>query len=535
MMENQKIKTLIQFKSIFIKLFFFYSFFLINSAYSHEYWCIQDLRNPPCNGKRGRCTRNSDGSKGGFVAYSAHVEKTWNSFYRKNKPYIGQFAQICDRARVHDYSRVEDYGSVSENAQIFEQSKVYDQGEVSGNARLYGKSQVYGQARVYENAVLYENSKVYGNARVSGKAELHEEAQVFHEAWVQGTAQLRNDSRAFLSAVVSQGTYHTGDLPKDSYPLALSLIKKSESHLDNTMISRQFSMDYENHPELENWVYQAHQRAASTEKDPPSIRQKLLQSSLALKSEWTACEGIMTPSVTVKFILSMDRLEKRYPFAAPTAAIAFDQMVKTILQFNVTAKPNGNHIKEAAVRFLQSNLMNDTTEPQLSGLSPEQTLAVVWAAINDKSIFPDQSSFVDRIWGLIESLGCIQRTHNSQNEQGYIQWDWVQEQDRPSCVQGMYKRFLEDLHGHHPDVTLYCDLPATNANIAEAISMMHSYLFPSLDESIKIALIEEDESALVSYTSYLKERVQKAISTTTQEQLDQIITVDAVRYLNFNF
>ena len=67
-------------------LFVFSFIFLITvaPASAANDWCIEDEDSPPCRGLPGKCTRNSDGSVGGFVANTARVEKAWG----RNKPYI---------------------------------------------------------------------------------------------------------------------------------------------------------------------------------------------------------------------------------------------------------------------------------------------------------------------------------------------------------------------------------------------------------------------------------------------------------------
>lgn len=69
-------------------------------------WCIEDSLNPPCQGAAGRCTKNSDGSLGGFVAKTATVQSKRMLFSKVNVPYIGKFAQVCDYAEVSGNVRI---------------------------------------------------------------------------------------------------------------------------------------------------------------------------------------------------------------------------------------------------------------------------------------------------------------------------------------------------------------------------------------------------------------------------------------------
>src|SRR5690348_16547562 len=82
-----------------------------SSSYAARDWCIGGTNLPPCNGAPGKCTRNSDGSKGGFVADSAFVEKSW--FLGWNVPYIDRYAQVCETAHVFGAARILNYSQIS--------------------------------------------------------------------------------------------------------------------------------------------------------------------------------------------------------------------------------------------------------------------------------------------------------------------------------------------------------------------------------------------------------------------------------------
>ncbi len=119
--------------SLYINLF---SFLFIISTYAADVWCIEDRENPPCYGFPGRCTRNSDGSPGGFIADTATVESEMVSGLSHNRPHIGLEASVCDRAHVTDHAHVADHALIT------------------GDAWIYGDAQVFGNARVSGGDVI---------------------------------------------------------------------------------------------------------------------------------------------------------------------------------------------------------------------------------------------------------------------------------------------------------------------------------------------------------------------------------------------
>ncbi len=173
--------------SIFISLFLFLFSF---SIYADGNWCIQDPKNPPCNGAPGRCTRNFDGSEGGFVAETAYVELVMVGGLSRNRPHIGLHVSICDAAMITGNAKV------SGNARVHEEAQVY------GAAWVFGNSQVYGNARVFGDAQVYGAAEVSGDARVYG-----DEAQVYGDARVFGDAQILGDARISEHTVISTGNY----------------------------------------------------------------------------------------------------------------------------------------------------------------------------------------------------------------------------------------------------------------------------------------------------------------------------------------
>src|SRR6476620_5365800 len=78
-------------------------------AMIHETGCYPRDGSLPCGGAPGKCSINRDGTQGGFIAETAHVEKSPVNHFQgmyypfadfnpapKNIPYIGLFAQVCD-------------------------------------------------------------------------------------------------------------------------------------------------------------------------------------------------------------------------------------------------------------------------------------------------------------------------------------------------------------------------------------------------------------------------------------------------------
>ncbi len=186
-----------------LRSFFFTSvfrFLFITSTYAADDWCIQDPENLPCNGAPGRCTINSNGDPGGFVAHTATVNQTgW--IRSRNQPYIGLQASICDHAQVFENASIYRGAHVSGRAEVYGGAHVYGRAEVHGDARVYGSARVYGNAQVYGDAHVSEHAHVYGNARVYRDAQVFRNAQIsgnaqiFGNAWVYGTASISGDAK----------------------------------------------------------------------------------------------------------------------------------------------------------------------------------------------------------------------------------------------------------------------------------------------------------------------------------------------------
>ncbi len=138
-------------------------------------WCIRDPANPPCDGAPGKCTKNLDGTQGGFVADTATVQQKRKGLMRKsyNLPYIGINVQICENAQIYDHARIYGNAEVTRNAYVSGNAHVY------GNALVSGNAQISGNARVFENAHVSGNALVSGNAQISGNEIVHGVTQVY--------------------------------------------------------------------------------------------------------------------------------------------------------------------------------------------------------------------------------------------------------------------------------------------------------------------------------------------------------------------
>lgn len=150
---------------------------------------------------------NPDGSKGGWVAETATVEKGCS--IGDNARVFGK-AWVCDKARV--YGNAEVYG----NAQVYDNARVYGNAWVFGNARVYGKAQVYGKAWVYDKTRVYGKAWVCGNARVCENAWVYDKAWVYGNAWVYSKAQVYGNARVYGDARVC------GDARVKQTPLCVS-------------------------------------------------------------------------------------------------------------------------------------------------------------------------------------------------------------------------------------------------------------------------------------------------------------------------
>ncbi len=153
-----------------LRLFIYFGFFYfisISFSYPADDWCMTSFANSPCYGAPGKCTRNLDGSLGGFVADTASIEFLMLKGFSHNRPHIGLHASICDNARVYGDARVTGNGRVSGNAWVTGNSRVYENAWVSGNAWVFGNARVYGDTAVTGDTWVFGDSRVFGNDIIS--------------------------------------------------------------------------------------------------------------------------------------------------------------------------------------------------------------------------------------------------------------------------------------------------------------------------------------------------------------------------------
>lgn len=91
---------------------------------------------------------NPDGSEGGWVSDTAHVDPTC---------FIGRDACVYDEAQVLDFARIEDEAKICGNARI------------SGNAKVSSYAYVGGFAQVGEDAIVTGASMVANRVNIFGK------------------------------------------------------------------------------------------------------------------------------------------------------------------------------------------------------------------------------------------------------------------------------------------------------------------------------------------------------------------------------
>lgn len=124
---------------------------------------------------------NPDGSIGGWVADTAHVDDT---------------AHLAADARVYGNARVFGDGQVRDAAQVYDNARVGDGGVVSDRAHVYGNAhvtastvtgvaRVLGSAQISHGAVITDGAKVTGEAKVRG-GRVAGRVTVKDRAWVTG-------------------------------------------------------------------------------------------------------------------------------------------------------------------------------------------------------------------------------------------------------------------------------------------------------------------------------------------------------------
>ncbi len=107
---------------------------------------------------------NPDGTMGGFVSKTAHVEST---------AYIAVNAKVCGSAWIHANSKILDQAIVKENAWVREFSTIEGYAVVSGSSvawgtksapvKIGGQSKVYGAAKILSGTTVDGSAAVYGN------------------------------------------------------------------------------------------------------------------------------------------------------------------------------------------------------------------------------------------------------------------------------------------------------------------------------------------------------------------------------------
>lgn len=124
----------------------------------------------PCDQAIGRFVINADGSRGGFVADTARVERV--RFSRRVRPYIGPHARVCQEAQVLGDARVEEVSVVAGRATVSQQAVIRNSrifGTVSSTAQV-NDSVVDSESIVDLNARIdtseIRNSTVRGNSNI---------------------------------------------------------------------------------------------------------------------------------------------------------------------------------------------------------------------------------------------------------------------------------------------------------------------------------------------------------------------------------
>jgi len=138
-----------------------------HSSHRNKNWCYRNSNIRPCNGQKGRCIKNSDGSLGGFVSYKAFVaglsshgstiKKNW---WQKGGVYIGQYVYICDSS------------TISGNAKLLDYSKVMNNATVEKNVVLKDNVVVSSDATITDNMVLGKSLVVFDNVHVGGNGSI---------------------------------------------------------------------------------------------------------------------------------------------------------------------------------------------------------------------------------------------------------------------------------------------------------------------------------------------------------------------------
>lgn len=140
-------------------------------ALADEDWCYLDGLDPPCDGSPGRCTINSDGSYGGFVADTATVETTsFFGFFTRNIPYLGIHVQVCEEARVKEESTLKDFVQVRNRAEISGLAVLSERAMILDDAHIFGSAQVSGWAKVGGTSQIFGDTRIFGTSEIFGSS-----------------------------------------------------------------------------------------------------------------------------------------------------------------------------------------------------------------------------------------------------------------------------------------------------------------------------------------------------------------------------
>lgn len=191
-----------------------------------EKHCLAEFLTPPCDGAPGTCVFNSRSEKnGGFVAYSAHVEKNING---ETVPYIGIGTQVCGEALVLNNAKIQNSAVISENATIRDNATVSDTAHVKGDANVFGDAKVSGDSVIFGNAhvggfTVVAHGKVGGNAFYSRYARLLEPFTYVNEMPLVGRVLgamfiygVKERNFTLLDALIAQVGYNLPNVALDA-------------------------------------------------------------------------------------------------------------------------------------------------------------------------------------------------------------------------------------------------------------------------------------------------------------------------------
>jgi carbonic anhydrase/acetyltransferase-like protein (isoleucine patch superfamily) len=147
---------------------------------------------------------NPDGSLGGWVAETAHVDSTCYIGYNalvygcanvfKNSA-VYNFSKVCGNAWVLDNSGVFDRAVVSQNARISCGSRIYGSALIAGDVRVFNRAKVSQRISALENVVICDGAEVNGDAKVSGDAFISGfNTRIEGKAKIKGKSKIYNNN-----------------------------------------------------------------------------------------------------------------------------------------------------------------------------------------------------------------------------------------------------------------------------------------------------------------------------------------------------